>query len=300
MKKIMWFVFLCTCALNIHAKPLIVTGSDQHRGKEIGPVAAFTGLSVSGQTEVDFQQIEDENYTVSLFGPNNLVDLVEVKSEGGALFIHYKEPVVVVGDHHLRVLVLAPSLAHIEVKEQGEVQVVGSLNVTELTIWADGKTEVEIDALQANTVKIHTQGDAEVDVGELTCQFLHIETADKSSVDAQRLSCEQVHALAHNRSDISISGLTGNSVVAETKQAAEIELKGKTDSASLTARDRSEVKASTLQANNADVMAGNSAHIGVRVEGTLNAQTEKRGVVEYRGWPREINRSGKGLVRKNS
>ncbi len=300
MKKVIWLAFLCICGLNLQAKPLMVTGSDQHRGKEIGSVAPFTALSVSGQTEVDFQQIEDENYTVSLFGPDNLVDLVEIKSEGGTLLIHYKEPLVVKGDHHLRILVLAPSIKQIEVKEHGEVQLVGELDVPELTIWADGKTEVDADSIQAHTVKIHTKGDSEVDIGTLTCKVLHVETADKSSVDVQRLACEQVHTLAHNRSDISISGLTGSSVVAETKQAAEIELKGKTDRASLTARDRSEVKASSLQANNADVMAGNSAHIGVRVEGTLNAQTEKRGVVEYKGWPREINRSGKGLVRKNS
>lgn len=291
---------MCLCALTTQAKPLEVRGSDQHRAHEIGAVAPFTVLSVSGQTEVDFQQTAEETYTVSLYGPDNLVDLVDVKSEEGTLFIHYKEPLVVMGDHHLRVLVLAPSIKQIEVKEHGEVQLVGELDVPELTILLNGKTEVDADSVQAHTVKIHTKGDSEVDIGTLTCKALHVETADKSSVDVQRTSCEQVHALAHNRSDISLSALSSGSVVADTKQAAEIELKGKTATASLTARGRSEVKAGSLQADNADVMAGSSAHIDVRVAGTLNAQTEGRGVVEYKGWPREINRSGKGLVRKNS
>jgi hypothetical protein len=107
-------------------------------------------------------------------------------------------------------------------------------------------------------------------------------------------------ALADNRSHITLSALSGNTLTAQSNHAAHIELKGKSSRADLAARGRSSIEAGALQADKADVMAANGSFIEVRVSDTLNAQTESRGVVKYRGWPKEINRSGKGLVRKNA
>ena len=118
-------------------------------------------------------------------------------------------------------------------------------------------------------------------------------------MEAQRAVCPAIMLMADNRSDIELSGLTGQNINAQSSHAAEIELKGSVNTASLTARGRSIIKAGSLQAVEADVMAGNGSFIDVRVSDTLSAQTDSRGVVKYRGWPKEINRSGKGLVRKN-
>jgi hypothetical protein len=98
---------------------------------------------------------------------------------------------------------------------------------------------------------------------------------------------------------VEITGLNSKQVIAETFQSSETEIKGQTDLASLTARDRSEIDAEGLQAADADVMAERVAHVGVRVSGTLNAQTQGRGVVEYKGWPQEINRTGKGTLKQD-
>lgn len=300
MKKVMIACLLSlTLAWPAAAKPRSVKGSEQYKTQDVYTVAPFEELFVSGQVEVEFTQAPEGTYTVSFKGPHNLAELVQITSQDGRLSIHYKEPILVLGDQHLRVWVAAAELTRLEVQETGEVHVHTPLSGSKLDIVADGKTEIEIDDLSAQSVQVDLKGEAEVEIERLTCQMLQVKTNDRAAFESQRTDCDTVMSAAHNRSDIAIHGLAGQTVTTENFHSSETELKGKVSTASLTARGRSEIKASGLQAQNADVMAESSSHIGVRVEGTLNAQTQGRGRVEYKGWPEQINTQGKSNVRRD-
>ena len=300
MKKIWMTGLLCLFGVvSLMAKPQSIMGSEQYRTQQAYPVAPFTTLSINGQTEVEFVQAPQETYTVSFAGPYNLAELIEIKSQDGVLHIYYKKPIVVLGDQRLRVQVAAPDLTRIEIKESGELHIHQPLMTQSLEIEAAGKAEIEIDELQAQTVQADLRGDGEVEILKLMCQILQVKAADTASFDAQGADCDTVHIWASNRAEVAVTGLNGQNVTAENWHSSEIELKGRVSTASLTARGRSEIDAEGLQAENADVLAERAAHIGVRVSGTLNAQTQGRGVVEYRGWPQQINRTGKGTVKQD-
>ncbi len=298
MKKIIVLCLLSICcAWPAFAKARNVMASQEYKTQEVFTVSPFTKLFVSGQTEVNFTQGPEGTYTVSFVGPHNLAELVDINSENGTLSVRYKEPIVVLGDQHLRVHITAPNLERIEVKDSGEVDIHEPFQAQDLEIVADGKSDVELDEVQAQAVRVALSGNAEVEFDKLICQSLQVTSVDGAKFDAHRTDCEHVIIDADNRSKISLSGLDGKTITATNSHASETELKGKVEVASLTARDRSEINASSLQAENADVMAGRAAHIGVRVAGTLNAQTQGRGTVEYKGWPLQINRTGSGTVK---
>ena len=300
MKRIVLTALLAAAlALPAAAKPRNIRGSEQYKTQDVYTVAPFDQLSVSGQLEVEFVQGPEGTYTVSYTGPYNLAEQTYIASREGVLTVSYKEPLNVLGDEHVRVKIAAPDLRRIVVSGAGEVHAHEALDLDELTLVADGKGEIELDNLRARAVSADLSGEGEAGILSLTCEILQVRAIDNSSFDAQRADCDTVVSLANNRADITISGLNGQQIRAESSHASETELKGRVAQASLTARDRSEIDAEGLQADNADVMAGRSAHVGVRVAGTLNAQTEVRGVVEYKGWPQQINRSGKGTVRPN-
>ncbi len=287
------------CAWPAAAKPRPVMGSEQHKTQDVYTVTPFTALSVNGQTEVEFKQGPEGTYTVSFTGPYNLAEMVNITSKDGTLHIHYKEDIAVLGDQHLRVFVTAPDLKRIEVRDSGEVHAHTALSLTELEIIADGKSDIELDDVQAQFIRAEISGEADVEFLSLMCQTLQVAASGNASFDAQRTDCDTVSTQATNRAEISISGLNGKTITSENWHSAETELKGRVEAASLTARGHSQIDAGSLQAENADVMAERSAHIGVRVSDTLNAQTEGRGVVEYKGWPQQVNRTGKGTVKQN-
>ena len=298
MKKIGLIVLLSiACVWPAAAKPRPIRGSEQHKTQEVQSVAPFNALSIQGQIEVEFVQAPEGTYTVSFTGPYNLAELVEIKHQEHVLHIHYKEPLNILGDQHLRMKVSAPDLVRVEVKDFGEVHIHSHLTIRELDLALDGKADIEIDDLQAQAVRAELSGEAEVEILNLMCQTLEVKTKDKSSFEAARADCDTVSAMASNRSEASLTGLNGQSVTAESLDSAELELKGKVQEASLTARGHSEIDAQGLQAQNASVLAEKSAHIGVRVAGSLDAQTQGKGVVEYKGWPQQINQTGKGIVR---
>ena len=297
MKKLSLIGVLCMGLFTLaYAKPRPIKVSDTYRTQGVSSVEPFDVLSVHGQTEVSFRQAPEGTYTVDVSGPENLVELVEVVSQGGTLFVNYKEPLLVLGDHHVRVSVAAPTLKEIHVKEAGEVQVVGPLKAEELKLIVNGKGEIDIDTAQVASVTAHTSGDGEIDINSLTCQYLQAQALDTASFDSQQTICEAIHARASNRAEISLSGIKSGSVQVEGLHAAQIELKGNTEIATLTARGRSEIEAGVLQAEKADVIAENSAKVEVRVSDTLNAQAQGRSSVEYKGWPQQVNRTGKGNI----
>lgn len=299
MKKILLAVALGLLALSLIAKPVPMRGSEQHKTQEAYQVSPFTSLVLQGHVEVEFTQNQEDKYTVSYTGPYNLVEQMHIASQDGTLHIKYSKPITVLGDQHVRVFVSAPDISRMEVKEAGEIHSHAPLAVQEIALITDGKGEIELDDVQAQSVMADVSGESEIDIGMLMCQTLHVKAINSASFDAQRSDCDTVHAQAMNRASVSISGLNGQNVMAENWHSSETELKGRVTAASLTAHDHSEIDAKALQAENANVSAERSAHIGVRVAGTLNAQADKRGVVEYKGWPEVINKTGKGTVKQN-
>lgn len=293
MKKALFLAaFLCTVFAGLEAKPLYVTASQNYVTKDVTELAAFSALSVSGQAEVDFRQGPAGQYSVSLYGPDNLVDLVQVRSDGQTLFVEYKEPLVVVGEDHLTVSVTAPELTRVQAHESGEVKIWGPLTSSALAVEADGKTEVGFSSVNIPAVTADVRGDAEVDFDSLTCQTLTVTAAGTASFDSDRTACDAVNVTVAGRGEVSVSGIAGRTVETVAQDNAEAELKGRALSARLEASGKSELDAGGLTVETADVKVSGSAKAEVRATGTLNAQTQGRGAVEYKGWPRTVNRKG--------
>jgi len=300
MKKIGILVLLMTLiALPGMAKTRSIRGSEQQKIQEVYSVEPFSNLMLRGQLEVEFTQGPQGTYTVEFAGPYNLAELVEIKSMGGTLSLRYREPLSILGDDRVRVRVAAPNVESIQISDSGEIHAHTPITVENLSITADGNAELEINDLTAQHLHLNLSGNAEVEIDKLVCQHVNARTKDSASLDLQQTQCEEVIAHAFNRSELVITGLNGQSVLAENTDASEIELKGKVQKASLVSRGRGEIDARGLQAENANVMAAKSARIEVRVSGMLTAESQDRAIVEYKGWPQQINRTGKGVVRQD-
>jgi len=300
MKKVIVLGLLSmVLALPMWAKTHTLKGSEQQKTYDTYKVSAFNVLSVKGQIEVEFAQGASDIYTVSYSGPHNLTERMQIISQDGILSIQYDKPLTVLGDRHVRVEVSAPDLARIIVQDGAEVHAHVPLAFKELTISGSGKSEVELDDLQAQFVQVNLTGESEAEIGVLLCQTLQIQVSEKASFDAQRTDCDTISSKAQNRAEVSVTGLNGKTITVENWDSAQTELKGKVNTAALTARGHSEIDAGALQADSADVMAERSSHIEVRVSGTLNARTQKRAVVEYKGWPQVINKTGTGTVKQD-
>ena len=278
---------------SVAAKPLDVTGSATHLTQQITGLDAFESMYVNGQAEVEFVQTDGDKYAVSVSGPENLVALAHISVDGATLNIRYKQPLAIEGDAHLQVSVFAPILTEIEVAEAGEVSVPGPLHAKQLRLQTRGKGEIDLAAVQSDSLRVHTEGESEINIEDLSCGYLQAAVLQKSSFETDRTACDMVLAQASNRASLFLTGLSAQSMQVQSTDSADIKLKGYAQKTSLTARNHSGIHAGGLQSEQAEVMAENSAHIDVRVSDTLSAQTQGKGEVQYRGWPKHVKRLGK-------
>lgn len=299
-------VALALCALTLvsawpaQAKPVYVTASRNYVTQEVTGLAPFTALSVNGQAEVEFRQGADATPTAVIYGSDNLVDLVEVRSDGKTLTVNYKDPLIVMGERRLKVTVVAPSLESIDVRQSGEVDVRGLLSTGNLALSADGEGEISISSANAANVTARASGDGSIEFDSLACQSLTADTRDTASFEAERTSCDAVTLRADDRSEASVSGFSGRTVTASSSGNSEVELKGAALTATLNASGASELEADDLRADTVNVTASDSSRVKVQATDTLNADAGKRSSIVYKGYPNTVNRSGKeGNIRQH-
>lgn len=292
-------VALALCALTLvsawpaQAKPVYVTASRNYITQEVTGLAPFTALSVSGQAEVEFRQGAEEAPTAVIYGSDNLVDLVEVRSDGKTLTVNYKDPLIVMGERRLKVTVVAPSLDSIEVRQSGEADVRGLLSTGNLTLSADGEGEISIMSANAANVTARASGDSSIEFDSLACQTVNADTRDTASFESERTACDAVTLYAADHSEASVSGFSGRTVTATAADRSEMELKGAALTATYNASGSAELEADGLRADTVNVTALDSARVQVQAADTLNADASKRSVIVYKGYPNTVNRNGK-------
>ncbi len=280
-------------ALPLQAKPVVVTASQNYITREVTGLAPFTALSVSGQAEVDFRQGAEQEPFAVIYGSDNLVNLVEVHSDGKTLSVHYKDPLIIMGPRRLKVTVVAPALERVEVRQSGEVDVQGLLSTTDLSLSADGEGEISFHSVNAADVVAHASGDASIDFDSLSCQKLTADARDTASFESDRTACDAVTVNAYDRGEINVEGFAGRTITAVADSHADVELKGSALVADLRASGSAELEADDLRGDTVNATVSDSARMKVQALQTLNADASKRGTIMYKGYPDKVNRHGK-------
>ena len=227
-----------------------ISGQGRYTSRAVQGLGAFSAVEVRGDVEVDFMQ--RPNVAVNVSGPENLVQLADVRVENGVLIIGYTQPVRVRGERDLKVAVSAPELASVAVHQNGDFEVRGSLHADQLSLQSAGDAEIAADHIQASSVTI--------------------EAADRSDVDLGRVQADRVEATAHNRAEIDLSG--------DVQQAV------------LTNNGSGDVDAEDLRAATVTATGNASGSIKVNPTEALYATANGRGKIEYRGYPSKVERNG--------
>jgi len=146
---------------------------------------AFDTINVQGDIDVDFMQ--HPTATVHASGPQKALETVTVRAKNNVLEISYLPQRMTKNSGKVRVMITGPDLHEVTVNNAGDVHVRGSLNVQDLTVTLTQEGEFSADGL--------------------TVQNLHIHAAGKSEADINRLDAHHVQAVADDNGDIELAGL---------------------------------------------------------------------------------------------
>ena len=220
--------------------------------------APFDAIEVTGSIDVEYSV--SPNVQIMVYGPDNIIPLVEVTSAGGVLKVKLKDKVMIVGDHDTRVIVAAPAIKSARVSGSGDVKLRGPIQATGFDIGITGSGDVECHGL--------------------TCENLTVALKGSGDAEVKGVICTDVRASIDGSGDIELGG---------TASKAELTVKGSGD-----------IDADDLVAETVIARVNGSGDISCHATSSLTADVSGSGEIEYRGNPGQLNLTGrKGAIRRD-
>ena len=255
-----------------------ITPSKNYVTKKVN-VGSFNAISTSSSVDVIYTQ-SSGGQDVEIYAPDNLVDYIDVRVEGGVLKV--KSPrnnFSINGKHKKEVRVSAPAVNSLKASSSGDIIIKNGLKTS-------GKV----------TVKASSSGD--VTGSTISCDDFAATANSSGDVILEKVSCTNFSADASSSGDVSVKNLNAADVSADASSSGDVILAGICENASYRASSSGDVKAKGMKAVNVTASASSSGDVECYVTGSLTAKASSSGEVAYKGNPKDIDFSPKRGLRK--
>lgn len=253
-----------------------ITPSKNYVTKKVN-VGSFNAISTSSSVDVIYTQ-SSGGQDVEIYAPDNLVDYIDVRVEGGVLKVGFKSPrnnFSINGKHKKEVRVSAPAVNSLKASSSGDIIIKNGLKTS-------GKV----------TVKASSSGD--VTGSAISCDDFAATANSSGDVILEKVSCTNFFADASSSGDVSVKNLNA----ADASSSGDVILAGICEKASYRASSSGDVKAKGMKAVNVTASASSSGDVECYVTGSLTAKASSSGEVAYKGNPKDIDFSPKRGLRK--
>lgn len=254
LTAILMLSMISGCAL----KQQRYTGSNNYITVTAFDNASFDGITVTGSPDVEYTQTPEPG-KVLIYGPDNLVDLLELNIRGGVLTVQYKSDIIIAGDRRPKVIASGRELRKVTVTGSGDIEIKNTVEGDNLEVMVTGSGDVEAHRLHFRSINAWVTGSGDIDLGYVQCD--------------------------HFSAQVTGSG--------------DIEAGGEAGDASLTVSGSGDIDAEELRVKNTSARVTGSGSIDCRAEQRLDATVQGSGDITYRGNPAQLTLNGKkGSIRK--
>lgn len=231
-----------------------VTPSKKYITKELNNVSNFSSIEVLGSPDVEYRQSSGSQTKVSIYGSDNLVDLLDVSTVNGVLKVNIKKGVKILsGERRLKVIASSPSLNQVEIKGTADVFLKGTIKGADLNLNITGSGDIEAENLQYTNLSSFVKGSGDIDLKNVKATTV--------------------------RTIVSGSG--------------DVDIKGSTQWATLTVNGSGDISAEKLTATEVVATVAGSGDITCYASKKLDAKVSGSGDIEYKGSPSIVNKQGK-------
>lgn len=242
-------VFLCITGIQAQS----VTPSKKYITKELNNISNFSSIRVLGTPDVEYRQSSGSKAKVSIYGSDNLIDLLEVSTVNGVLQVNIKKGVKILsGERRLKVIASSPSLSDVDIKGAADIYLKGTIKGNDLNLNITGSGDIEAENLQYTNLSAFVKGSGDIDVKNVRATTV--------------------------RTIVSGSG--------------DVNLKGSTQWATLTVNGSGDISADKLTATNVVATVAGSGDIACYASKQLDAKVNGSGDIEYKGSPSVVNKQG--------
>lgn len=159
-----FLLFFCTAIALLYltsCREITIRGTGATKA-EHRKVAAFDHISFSFPVDAEVRVVPGSVPDVELDGYSNILDHITVKVVNGKLMVYGKKDVQLVSDKRVKATIILPSLTGLESSGSSQVTVKGTVAGKELGVDLSGSGEINIDAVQLETLTVDVNGSGKV------------------------------------------------------------------------------------------------------------------------------------------
>lgn len=214
-------IVVCVIALLVAGVAYAAREQGRYASHAAETLPEFHSISITGDIEVAF--VQQPTFTVQKSGPQSLLDDTSVRVQNGVLEIAFTPKYFWKDSDRLRVVVTGPSISNVSIAGKGDLHVRGPLQLNQLQlsltqegdfsadhltvqslqIQAAGRSEVEVNRLEAENVTVRTENQADVDLAGV-CYKAQLENRGSGDIDADELRVQKAEAVVNGRGDIEV------------------------------------------------------------------------------------------------
>lgn len=184
-------------------------------------VGNFSKLDILTVANIDYTPSTDGTTSLQIYGPDNIVELVNVDVKDDMLTLSMKKKNI--KKSNLKITISSPDLQYAKSSGVGDLTINGTLKTANLTIKNEGVGNIKINHVSCTELDIHTEGVGNVTVqgkaekvslvsqgvGNINASGLESRAVTALSEGVGNISChatESIHASAHGVGNISYKG----------------------------------------------------------------------------------------------
>lgn len=206
----------CTSLIGDTIKPSKTYVTRDYKVKE------FSGIDANTVGDIYYTQSSDGSTSVQIYGPDNIVDLMQVTVKNGTLLLDMKNNKVR-NIKKMKITISTPTLTALYFRGVGDIIIEKGLDTDTLKIDNKGVGDINIHQLHCDRLDVESKGVGNVKLEGKVRQVL-LDLKGVGNIEAEQLEAESVEAYSKGVGDISCYAT--QSLDASAKGVGNIRYKG--------------------------------------------------------------------------
>ena len=254
-----------------------VTASKKTVTTEVN-LRAFQSIEIIGCGDIDLTAAPAGTAPKgTLTMPDNFQDIVQVYVKDDVLYFKIKKGYSIsISNTPLKLAVTAPMVKSMKITGSGDFDLLN-------------------DATVDHDVEFTVVGSGDIEARSITCDKLSLSISGSGDIDINKVEAKRFETLIAGSGDVEAKSVQAREVYASISGSGDIELKGKTDTAELRIAGSGDLKAHNLQARSVDASVAGSGDLTCYATESLKAFSSGSGDIRYKGDPKQIEKSKRGV-----
>lgn len=252
-----------------------ITPSSNYVTKKVN-VGHFEGISTSTPIDVIYTQTSGSPQ-VEIYAPDNVAERIEIRVENNILKVRFQPNTSIYGKCKKEVRVSAPAMKSLKASSSGNIILTNGLKTS-------------------GDVSLKTSSSGDITGGVVSCDNLSLGSSSSGDIELQKVICSNLAASASSSGDVEVKEVKAQSISANASSSGDVILtSGNCQSASYTASSSGDVEAKGVKANQVVANANSSGDVYCYATESLTANASSSGEVGYKGSPKHLTLSKKGI-----